>query len=298
MARSVHVDASIHDYVDPEAHAATHNGLDTAVEETFPASDTEHFLPGREIEIRLGYRGDTESVFTGVVVKHSVRVRKNETRLDVELGDKAVRMTTVRRCRQFADMRDSDVLAELFAQHGFSGTSLRQVTALADVNIAAVNYHFGSKDNLVHEVFRRRMDAMSQQRLERLRAALDERPGELEPILAAFVEPALDLAQDRQGHAFIRVIARAYAENNDNLRGFLSDRYGHVQREFARALAARLPRLDKETLYWRLDFLGGALTYAMADFGLIKRPAGVGEVEHRRRAALELIRFAAAGFET
>ena len=186
---------------------------------------------------------------------------------------------------------------ELFARHGFSGTSLRQVTALADVNIAAVNYHFGSKDNLVNEVFRRRMDAMSRQRLDRLHAALAERPGELEPILAAFVEPALDLAQDRQGHAFIRVIARAYAENNDNLRSFLSDRYGHVQREFARALAARLPRLDKETLYWRLDFLGGALTYAMADFGLIKRPAGVGEVEHRRRAAQELIRFAAAGFE-
>ena len=91
--------------------------------------------------------------------------------------------------------------------------------------------------------------------------------------------------------------AVANAENNENLRRFLSDRYGHVQREFARALAARLPRLDKETLYWRLDFLGGALTYAMADFGLIKRPAGVGEAAHRRQAARELIRFAAAGFE-
>ena len=186
---------------------------------------------------------------------------------------------------------------ELFAQHGFSGTSLRQVTALADVNIAAVNYHFGSKDNLVHEVFRRRMDAMSEQRLERLRAAVADGADALDPILAAFVEPALDLALERQGHAFIRVIARAYAENNENLRRFLSDRYGHVQREFARALATRLPRLDKETLYWRLDFLGGALTYAMADFGLIKRPAGVGEAAHRRQAARELIRFAAAGFE-
>ena len=186
---------------------------------------------------------------------------------------------------------------ELFAQHVFSGTSLRQVTALADVNIAAVNYHFGSKDNLVHEVFRRRMDVMSRQRLDRLRAALEARPGELEPILAAFVEPALDLALDRQGHSFIRVIARAYAEHNENLRGFLSERYGHVQREFARALAACLPHLAKETLYWRLDFLGGALTYAMADFGLIKRPAGVDEAAHRRHAAAELIRFAAAGFQ-
>ena len=100
---------------------------------------------------------------------------------------------------------------ELFAQHGFSGTSLRQVTSRADVNIAAVNYHFGSKENLVNEVFRRRMDVMSGHRLDRLRLALAERPGDLEAILAAFVEPALDLAQDRHGGAFIRVIARAYA---------------------------------------------------------------------------------------
>jgi AcrR family transcriptional regulator len=186
---------------------------------------------------------------------------------------------------------------ELFALHGFSGTSLRQVTGRADVNIAAVNYHFGSKENLVNEVFRRRMDAMSGQRLDRLRLALAGHPGELEPILAAFVEPALDLAQDRHGGAFIRVIARAYAEKNEALRKFLSDQYGHVQREFARALADCVPHLDKEQLYWRLDFLGGALTYAMADFGLIKRPAGVSEADHRQHAAHELIRFSAAGFK-
>ena len=187
---------------------------------------------------------------------------------------------------------------ELFAQHGFSGTSLRQVTSRAEVNIAAVNYHFGSKENLVNEVFRRRMDEMSSHRLEMLRKALAEHPGELEPILAAFVEPALAVAADRRGGvAFVRVVARAYAEQNDNLRRFLSEKYGHVLREFARAMATCLPHLDKEQLYWRLDFFSGALTYAMADFGLIKRPQGVGEHEHRQRAARELIRFAAAGFQ-
>ena len=104
----------------------------------------------------------------------------------------------------------------------FAATSLRQVTSRADVNIAAVNYHFGSKDNLVNEVFRRRMDDMSAERLKALRLAVDSHPGELEPILAAFVEPALAMAQDRHGGgAFIRVIARAYAEKNDGLRRFL-----------------------------------------------------------------------------
>ena len=188
---------------------------------------------------------------------------------------------------------------ELFAQQGFGATSLRQVTSRADVNIAAVNYHFGSKENLVNEVFRRRMDEMSGHRLSMLEDARRTRAGALEAFLAAFVEPGLALAAGRNGGgAFIRVIARAYAEQNDGLRGFLSERYGHVQREFARAIAECVPGLAKEQLYWRLDFLGGALTYAMADFGLIRRPPGVDEDTHRRRAAAELIRFAAAGFRS
>ena len=60
---------------------------------------------------------------------------------------------------------------DLFAQHGFAGTSLRQVTSRADVNIAAVNYHFGSKENLVNEVFKHRMDDMSEKRLSALAKA-------------------------------------------------------------------------------------------------------------------------------
>ena len=187
---------------------------------------------------------------------------------------------------------------ELFAQHGFAATSLRQVTGLAAVNIAAVNYHFGSKENLVNEVFRRRMDEMTARRLQQLEAAQREHPGELEPVLAAFIEPALALAQDRNGGgAFVRVIARAYAEHNESLRRFLSDQYGHVLRHFGKALAACLPGIDKDSLYWRLDFLAGALTYAMSDFGMIKRPSGASEAAHRARAARELIRFAAAGLQ-
>ena len=185
---------------------------------------------------------------------------------------------------------------ELFAQHGFAGTSLRQVTSRADVNIAAVNYHFGSKENLVNEVFRRRMDDMTALRLSQLKTALEDHPGELQPVLAAFVEPALAMSQDRHGGgAFVRVVARAYAEKNDGLRKFLSDHYGHVLREFGKAIAGCVPGLSKEELYWRLDFLAGALTYAMADFGLIKRPTDVTEAAHRERAASELIRFAEAG---
>lgn len=183
----------------------------------------------------------------------------------------------------------------LFAEQGFSATSLREVTSRADVNIAAVNYHFGSKENLVNEVFRRRMDEMSQARLTLLKAAEAEQPGQIEAILRAFIIPALGVSTERGGVAFIRVIARAYAEKNDSLRTFLSARYGHVLREFARALAPCLPGISKEQLYWRLDFVIGALTYAMSDFGVIKRPSGISEAAHRERATQELIAFAVAG---
>lgn len=184
----------------------------------------------------------------------------------------------------------------LFAEHGFAETSLREVTSRADVNLAAVNYHFGSKSNLINEVFRRRLDDLSARRLEALRLSESEAPGSLERVLAAFIEPALALSLDRQGGAaFVRVIARAYAEKDDSLRRFLSDNYGHVMREFARAIALCQPGLSREQLYWRLDFLAGALTYAMADFGQIKRPGNVSEKSHCERAATELIRFAAGG---
>ncbi|PIX61744.1 MAG: TetR/AcrR family transcriptional regulator, partial [Lysobacterales bacterium CG_4_10_14_3_um_filter_64_11] len=114
---------------------------------------------------------------------------------------------------------------DLFAQFGFAGTSLRQVTTHADVNIAAVNYHFGSKENLVNEVFRRRLDELSQKRLEALRVAQAQAEPQIEAVLAAFIEPALALTLDRQGggSAFVRVLARAYAEKNERLRKFLSD---------------------------------------------------------------------------
>lgn len=184
----------------------------------------------------------------------------------------------------------------LFAQQGFAGTSLREVTSRADVNIAAVNYHFGSKENLINEVFRRRLDELSERRLGALKAARERSPGDLHAVLAAFIEPALALSLDRQGgSAFVRVLARAYAEKDERLRQFVSEHYGHVMREFSKAMAACLPDLPRDTLAWRLDFVAGALTYAMADFGHNKRMGGGNDQAHCQRAARELVRFAAAG---
>jgi len=88
-----------------------------ASKQTFAASDTDHFVPGKEIEIRLGYRGDNESVFTGIIVKHRIRVRKNGTVLSLECRDKAVRMTSGLKSRYYTDTTDGDLLDELLGEY-------------------------------------------------------------------------------------------------------------------------------------------------------------------------------------
>lgn len=184
----------------------------------------------------------------------------------------------------------------LFADHGFAGASLRRVTAAAGVNLAAVNYHFGSKDRLIEAVLRRRLDPLNAQRMARL-AELEGRPDTtLEDLLGAFIRPALALALDEAGgSAFVRLLAYAYAGQHGELREFLSAHYGPVLKRFAQAFAALLPHLDREALSWRLDLVAGALTYLMADFGLSKRRADEDLHRHREQAERYLIHFAAAG---
>ena len=187
------------------------------------------------------------------------------------------------------------VAEDLFARHGFAGASLRHVTAAARVNLAAVNYHFGSKDGLIEEVVRRRLDELNRGRLAALEATMQRQDHSLEDILDAFIRPALEQSSTGGGAAFVRVLARAWAESDGQLRRFLADNYGHVLREFATTLQRLLPALEREELYWRLDIVAGALTYAMAGFGMIRRRAETPAAAHREQTIAHLVRFCAAG---
>ena len=186
---------------------------------------------------------------------------------------------------------------ELFARHGFEGASLRQLTAAAGVNLAAVNYHFGSKDRLIEEVFRRRLDQLNSRRLAALQRIAGEPETTVEDVLSAFITPALELSHDGNGSLFMRVLARAFAEHDDTLRKFLSENYGHVMRQFTAEFARLLPQLSKAELYWRVDLVTGALTHAMSGFGMIQRKSDVPEEQHREQTAEHLIRFAASGLK-
>ncbi len=184
-----------------------------------------------------------------------------------------------------------DAAERLFADEGFHATSLRQITQAADANLAAVNYHFGSKQALILAVFRRRLDALNKARLTRLDAALtdSDRP-DLEEILEAFIVPALAFTHGSEdaGHLFMRILMRAFAERDDQLHRALSAEYAHVMRRFASAIAVALPGVDEQCLRRHLDFIVGALTHTMAENGSSNGQA----------IANDLVRFAAAGLRS
>jgi AcrR family transcriptional regulator len=103
---------------------------------------------------------------------------------------------------------------DLFAKSGFAGASLRQVTSAANVNLAAVNYHFGSKENLINELFKRRLDELTASRTAALDKVRGTRQPTLEAVLEAFVQPALSLASDRGGGSSFGSASRPSSRSN------------------------------------------------------------------------------------
>lgn len=102
----------------------------------FEVSNQGDFEPGKEIEIKAGYRSDEESLFKGVVVRHGIKVRKSGAVLIIECRDKAHRMTVAPKCRYFHDVKDSDILEELLDAHGLE----KEVEATAVTHKQVVQY--------------------------------------------------------------------------------------------------------------------------------------------------------------
>ena len=143
--------------------------------------------------------------------------------------DKAVPLASSR-APAATKQRILDTAESLFMEHGFEATSLRSITAAAGVNLAAVNYHFGSKEELFQSVLTRRLDPMNHARLALLtRLEREAGPHALscDKILTALFVPALALARDpaRGGKNFLRLLGRAYADPAPFIRQFLSTQY-------------------------------------------------------------------------
>ncbi|MBK8742370.1 MAG: TetR family transcriptional regulator [Betaproteobacteria bacterium] len=168
-----------------------------------------------------------------------------------------------------------DAAEGLFMEHGFEATGLRQITAEAGVNLAAVNYHFGSKEELFQAVLTRRLDPMNQERLallDRLETDARDQPLTCEAIIGAMIIPALTLARDkaRGGTNFLRLTGCAYADPAPFIRQFLSHQYAPMIARFKAAFGRTLPHLPARELSWRLHFLMGALSYTLAGTDVLK----------------------------
>jgi AcrR family transcriptional regulator len=144
----------------------------------------------------------------------------------------------------------------LFALHGFQGVSVRDITAEAGVNLASINYHFGSKDALLFDIFNRRTAELNRLRAKMLHEANSAHAGKppVRAILQALIAPPV-LWMDPKGERLVSVqfLIRARSEGTDQMRDVLRTDVSHLRR-FSDALLVACPNLAPEDVYWRLHF--------------------------------------------
>lgn len=172
-----------------------------------------------------------------------------------------------------------DAAEALFALNGSSGASLRAITRRAKVNLAAVHYHFGSKDRLLEAVLARRLLPLNAERIRRLETYQKEAGREkvrLENIIEAMVGPALRLSRDenKRGRIFMRLLGRLVLEPDARIQNLLTGQFETVLKKFMPSLTVALPHLSPEDFFWRLHFLVGSMAHTMADSERIRLISG------------------------
>jgi AcrR family transcriptional regulator len=188
----------------------------------------------------------------------------------------------------------------LFAVHGFQKVSVRDITAEAGVNLASVNYHFGSKDALLLEIFRRRTAELNRARARMLHEANDRHQGAppVRAILEALITPPVrwgDPRGDRRIAA--QFLIRSRGEGTAEMREALRSDVSHLRR-FADALLKARPDLPPEDIYWRLHFVLGMLhNNRFAEFDRLHTLSeGLTREEDPEALIRRMVDFAEAGF--
>lgn len=183
-----------------------------------------------------------------------------------------------------------DAAEHLFAQQGHDNTSMRQITATANVNLSAVNYHFGSKDGLVQAVFQRRLAALNQERLAILDDLENQAKGQpLKPsqIVEAFFGPLVRYATgtDHNHKAFVPLLERNMSDPGGFIRTLFVDEHTGILERFKHALLKSLPDVPEEEIIWRFHFMLGATSYAISGADVLRLVMNWPEPEHSDHAA-------------
>ena len=172
-----------------------------------------------------------------------------------------------------------DAAEQLFAQRGFYGISVRDITGAADVDVALASYHFGNKQGLLEAVFMRRAEDLNTERIARLDAVLaaakGRRPPRIEDVIDAFTHPLLDRSSRGSPgwKSYFALIAEV--NNSREFGGVLMSRFfDPVVEKFIDAIRRALPECEDRDLYWAYHFLSGALTLSFAETGRIDKLSG------------------------
>ncbi|QSX35148.1 TetR family transcriptional regulator [Shewanella avicenniae] len=160
-----------------------------------------------------------------------------------------------------------DAAEKLFAERGFSETSLRLITSKAEVNLASVNYHFGSKRELIRAVLARYLDQFMPAASTAITQLQQDNPqASLFDIFSALVEPLLQLNTVRVGgtRTFLQLLGRGYIESQGHLRWFITSQYGTHLSSFVSAVHTSVPDIPEADIFWRLHFTLGTVVFTMA----------------------------------
>lgn len=179
------------------------------------------------------------------------------------------------RTEHHVDTREAllDTAEKLFSEHGIQAASLRMITQQAGVNLAAVHYHFGSKEGLVREVFSRRLRPLAEERL-RLLDACDLAGSEgIEQVIHAFVAPLIRRMREAPdgAHEFAQLMGRVFSEPSEDVRSMLVQEFKPTADRFVEALRQLLPGLSERELMWRFHFLAGGMGHTVACRKMVTR---------------------------
>jgi AcrR family transcriptional regulator len=194
-----------------------------------------------------------------------------------------------------------DVAEELFANNGFAGSSLRSIIAAAGVNLAAVHYHFHSKEALLEAIIVRRLEPLNQERIAELDAC-EAQAGKngppLEAILHAFIGPPVHLIFDTGGHGriFGRLMGRLHSETGELFAAIAKKHFQVVTERFRTALQRALPKVPAEELVWRMHFAVGAMAHTLRCTDELEQLSGGICKSYDGDAVPRLVEFLAGGF--
>ncbi|HEY2843296.1 MAG TPA: TetR family transcriptional regulator [Bryobacteraceae bacterium] len=188
-------------------------------------------------------------------------------------------------------VRILDAAEKLFGMNGFDGTSLREITTEANVNLAAINYHFQTKDSLIEAIVARRIEPLNVRRFELLDAA-GPHPT-VEEILVAFIAPVMRVKTDSMAPLMGRILS-----NPDLFVDRVFPKHlAPVSQRFVEALSKALPDLPLSEVLWRFHFSVGVMTHTLL-WGRFfpKITNGVCDITDRDALLKRAVQFVAAGF--